>query len=121
MGVSDFSYSLRVISVGSGSQVWAIVRASGSTNYWRIGAVGGAWTVQKIASGVVGDTNVTTLAYFADNDVLRIVCNGNKITAYVNDMEIWSKIDTFNNTATQVGFQMSGNTSYVDRLSVVAV
>ena len=121
MGVSDFVYSLRVISVGSGSQVWMIVRASGSTNYWRIGVNGGAWCVQKIASGVVGDTSVTTLAYFADNDVLRIVCNGNKITAYVNDMEIWSKIDTFNNTATQVGFQMAGNTSYVDRLSVVAV
>ena len=121
MGVSDFVYSLRVISVGSGSQVWAIVRASGSTNYWRIGVAGGAWTAQKIVSGAFGDTNVTTLAYFADNDILRIVCNGNKITAYVNDMEIWSKIDTFNNTATQVGFQMSGNTSYVDRLSVVAV
>jgi len=121
MGVSDFTYSLRVISVGAGAQAWAIVRASNSTNFWRVGVASGAWTVQKIVAGNFGDTNVTTLAYFAENDILRIVCNGNKITAYVNDMEIWSKIDTFNNTATQVGFQMSGNTSYVDRLSVVSV
>lgn len=121
MGVADFVYSLRVISVGAGSQVWAIVRASGSTNYWRIGVNGGAWVVQKIVAGVVGDINVTTLAYFADNDLLRIVCNGNKVIAYVNDIEIFSTIDTFNAGATQVGFQMSGNTSYVDRPSVVAV
>ena len=116
---ADVVYSFRLVSLGAGAQVWAIVRATNSTNYWRIGSPGGAWTVQKISGGVVGDVNVTTKALQADGDVVKIVCKGNKITAFVNDIEFFSWIDTFNATATQFGLQMSGATSYIDRLSCV--
>ena len=116
---ADVVYSFRLVSLGAGAQTWAIVRATNSTNYWRIGTPGGVWTVQKISGGVVGDVNVTTKALQADGDVVKIVCKGNKITAFVNDIEFFSRIDTFNATATQFGLQMSGATSYIDRLSCV--
>lgn len=121
VGVADFVYSLRFVSVGAGAQAWAIFRATNTANYWRVGVTSGRWTVQKITAGNIGDVYVTTDAFFADGDQLRIDCRGNRISISVNDIEVFNRIDSYNATATQIGLQMSGAASYVDRLMCSAV
>ena len=121
VGVADFVYSLRFLSVGTGAQTWAIFRAANTTNYWRVGVVNGRWTVQKITSGAVGDVNITTDVFPADGDYLRIDCRGNRISISVNEIEVFNRIDSYNATSVQIGLQMSGAASYVDRLMCTSV
>ena len=121
VGVADFVYSLRFVSVGAGAQAWAIFRAANTTNYWRVGVLNGRWTVQKITSGAVGDVNITTDVFPADGDYLRIDCRGNRISISVNEIEVFNRIDSYNATSVQIGLQMSGATSYVDRLMCTSV
>ena len=102
-----------------------VCRGSDNDNYWMLATVAGqVWYLYKHETGgfsqeASGGTSAKDTTY-----TLKIVCDGDDITCYVDDGEVCSVTDTFNNDATYCGSRIhSANDgtdgSYHDDLTVI--
>lgn len=117
--VSDFIYS--AIVSASGTQGWMMIRASDTSNYWRLGwsQPGGPLILQSIVAGAVVKFITFDNTVIAAGDSLTVEARGNSLNVWQNGIYLGGVIDPFNVTATRVGIQASGATaSYFDAIAV---
>lgn len=114
-------YSLAVADAGGPSgtvgisvpvisdEFWMVFRASDPGNYWRFGRwQGGPYQLQQIAGWALGSPVTTSLASMPVTAGDRLECNvGSGVTCSVNGTPVVTSADSFNPTATMVGFAMA--------------
>jgi len=108
-GISDGEFGCTVKTAPGGSlEAYLIFRFSATNNYWRFGLASSGLAIQSVEAGaIVTNTGPLNMPYaaFKDGDRLKVICSGNTITAYVNDVQMSTVTSAFNNTATIYGFQ----------------
>lgn len=111
-------YDLAVVDAGAavgrvgvtvpevGPELWLILRASNSGNYWRFGRwQGGPYQLQQVQGWALGSPTVTTAATVQPVAGDRIECaSGASISCSVNGTLVATSEDTFNASAQHVGF-----------------
>ena len=101
-----------------GAQFWLVFRGSDTNNHWRFGATtGGGVELQKIVAGSVTILISTGAGVLNDGDRISVRCEGNAIRAFVNGWEVGSVSDSFNASATNVGWQLTTNVARIKNLT----
>lgn len=101
-----------------GAQFWLVFRGTDTNNHWRFGATtGGVVELQKIVAGSASGNQISGAGVLNDGDRISVRCEGNAIRAFVNGWEVGSVSDSFNNSATFVGWQLTTNVARVKNLT----
>ena len=94
---------------------WNLVFRAGAapgTSWWQIGTNGTAKSgirLRRYDGSTI--TEIGTRGFvFEDGLRLRVIAKGNRIRGYADGVLIWDVEDSFNSTATRVGFQLSSTT-----------
>ena len=89
-----------------GDEMWLVVRASDSQNYWRFGRTGGGdYTLQQVIGGLLGSPAVTVLQNVtpAVDDLVACRSSSAALTCSVNGVDAVTTADSFNVDATRLG------------------
>jgi hypothetical protein len=114
VGIPDFRFKINWTFYADES--WILFRFVDNNNSWRFGIN----SLQKVVDGAITIVISNGWEYMV-NDVVEIVCNGDNIKIYQNDVLVCNVTDAFNNTATRVGMQSNVTTCIYDSLLVSSI
>jgi hypothetical protein len=110
-GISDFYAELTVSDIAAftaptSREVYLLARASGPNDFFRFGLIGAGrtMTLQRVQVGAVTSLVSYSLGAFHPGIRLGLRCSGSTLTCVVDGRDVYSVTDTFNQTATGVGW-----------------
>jgi hypothetical protein len=121
-GKADGYVEIEMTHTGAATQSWLVFRLSDGNNYWRVGFNGGDLKMEKVVAGAVTTitTGLSVWVFYDSPAAIRVgvLLNGNSIAIRINGKSAYYATDSFNNTATKVGFQTQNTATRFDNLFV---
>lgn len=118
LGMSDCAVRWTLPTEQTASAV--LIRCTNVNNLYYLRVNGGAYTLSKIVAGVFTQLVTGTLQSHS-GDTLTVVCNGPKITWYVNGVLDTTWSDAFNQTETHFGVRCQDTNTRYSRMAAQAL
>lgn len=110
--ISDMFTEISINALGG--QAWLIFRGTDTNNYWRAGysSTTTGLQIQKIVSGSAATVaSMLSYKFWISGDRIAVRASGATITVLRNGIEVMQVSDSFNQTATLIGFQTTDTTT----------